>query len=212
MNVRMQMSALAIAVLISFPAAAVAGDASWWQQVYLRDAAQLMGGFGQDTVGPGPRFGARAFGLEVRATPGAYYDSSIGSSAAGNLYLQSADWSGWFVGVSPLSFSTGTWGQASSLELVFLEPFVGYEFGSLKKASNGNVANVNLSGLQFGSRLYLKIPFGRYLAICLGGEAGYATIDWKHILTPGEPGTGFGSPSSLILAAFAGLTLTLGAP
>ena len=181
---------------------------SWWRQYYLRDAAQLMAGFGYDTVGPTPRFGVRAFGVELRAAPSGHFQETIAAGGTTTSEFHAADWSGWVLGISPLSFSTGVYGEATGLEFVVFEPFLGYEFGTLKKTNNAASVNVNLSGIQFGTRAYLKLAVSRAIGLCLGAEFAYSTVNWRDVAAPGTTAT-FGGPP-LVLAGFAGLALTLG--
>ena len=176
----------------------------WWRQVWLRDAGQLMAGYGYDTVNTTPRFGVRIFGVEFRYATGAHFQETVGSE------FHTADWKGGTVALSPLSLSTGTYGEAAPVELVYFEPSLGYQFGTINKSSNGAAVSISVGGLQMGTRAYLKIALSRAVGLCFGGEVAYGFFDWKSVLAPTSTAT-FGGPN-LTLAFFGGFALTLGAP
>ena len=183
--------------------------APWWKQVYLRDAAQLMGGYGYELVGPTSRFGVRAFGVEFHAATSAHFEETIGTGSGSEHHT--TDWTGYGVGVSPLSISTGSWGEASTVDLVFFEPFALYQFGTLKKVNGTNSVNASPSGFQFGTRAYLKVFVTRSVGMILGAEVAYGTFSDRDTVIPGSSNSSFGGPP-MTLALFGGLALTLGGP
>jgi len=107
---------------------------------------------------------------------------------------------GWICFSSP---STGGYGEPAGFEFTWFEPLARITFGRLKKANNLMEQSYDVTFFELGTRAYLSIPLGSSLALRLGGEVAYVTLDWRSYAAPGTTAT-FGG-SQLRLATFASL-------
>ena len=185
------------------PVGPVVPAVPWWKQYWQRNAAQVYGGYGQDIVAVGAYAGLRVFGAEFVVIGRSSFDEVVGGET------HHLDFSGFAVGVSPFSVGTATYGEPAAIELTWLEPYVRYLFGTVHKSSNGSSISPDLSGPQFGTRLYLTIRLSGGFGLRLGGELAYSTLDYSNLLVPTSTAH-FGGPA-LTLAGFAGVGWTMGA-